>query len=71
MYIYGPPYDNPTFKIGGNINSLLCKNFSTLTDISSLDNCFNNAIYGGAVINADALLLPAKSIGLSCYSEMA
>ena len=71
MYIYSPAYDNPSFKIGGNINSLLCKNFSTLTDISGLDNCFKGALVGGAIMNADALLLPAESIGLSCYSEMA
>ena len=71
MYIFSSEYDNPSFKIGGNINSLLCKNFSTLTDISSLDNCFKGTLVGGAIMNADALLLPAESIGLSCYSEMA
>ena len=71
MYIFSSEYNNPSFKLGGNINSLLCKNFSTLTDISGLDNCFNGALVGGAIMNADALLLPAKNIGLSCYSEMA
>ena len=43
----------PSFKIGGNINSLLCKNFSTLTDISVLDNCFNYTIDGDLVTNID------------------
>ena len=71
MYIFSSEYNNPSFKIGGNINSLLCKNFSTLTDISGLEKCFSKAITGGAIMNADALLLPAESIGLSCYSEMA
>ena len=71
MYIFSPEYNDPAFKIGGNINSLLCKNFSTLTDISGLDKCFKAALVGGAIMNADALLLPAESIGLSCYSEMA
>ena len=71
MYIFSPEYNDPAFKIGGNINSLLCKNFSTLTDISGLDKCFTAALVGGAIMNADALLLPAESIGLSCYSEMA
>lgn len=57
----------PSFKIGGNINSLLCKNFSTLTDISGLDKCFYNAIDGDLVTNIDKLVLPSKQIGLSCY----
>ena len=71
MYIFSSEYNNPSFTIGGNINSLLCKNFSTLTDISGLEKCFSKAFVGGAIMNADALLLPAESIGLSCYSEMA
>ena len=71
MYIYSSDYNDPAFTVGGNINSLLCKNFSTLKDISSLDNCFKGAITGGAIMNADALLLPAESIGLSCYNMMA
>ena len=58
---------NPSFKIGGNINSLLCKNFSTLTDISSLDKCFYNFMDQFVVTNIDELLLPSKQIGLSCY----
>ena len=58
---------NPSFKLGGNINSLLCKNFSTLTDISGLDKCFNYTIDADLVTNIDELLLPSKQIGLSCY----
>ena len=57
----------PSFKLGGNVNSLLCKNFSTLTDISGLDKCFYNAIDASLVTNIDELVLPSKQIGLSCY----
>ena len=72
IYIYSSSIENePAFTVGGNINSLLCKNFSALTDISGIDKCFSNAIRADAIVNADALLLPAESIGLSCYSEMA
>ena len=41
---------NPSFKLGGNINSLLCKNFSTLTDISGLDKCFYAFLYAPYVV---------------------
>lgn len=59
---------NPSFKIGGNINSLLCKSFSTLTDISGLDKCFYSFLYAPkTVTNIDELLIPSKQIGLSCY----
>ena len=59
---------NPSFKLGGNINSLLCKSFSTLTDISGLDKCFYAFLYAPHVVtNIDELLLPSKQIGLSCY----
>ena len=64
---YRTYYTNPSFKLGGNINSLLCKNFSTLTDISGLDKCFYNAIDYETVTNIDELVLPSKQIGLSCY----
>ena len=57
----------PSFKLGGNVNSLLCKSFSTLTDISGLDKCFYNAIDTDLVTNIDELVLPSKQIGLSCY----
>ena len=60
-------HTNPSFRLGGNINSLLCKNFSTLTDISSLDKCFFNFMDQFVVTNIDELLLPSKQIGLSCY----
>lgn len=63
-------YDNPTFTIGGNINSLLCKNFADLKDISRLNGCFNQAIIADSIESADSLLLPAESIGLSCYNQM-
>ena len=59
----------PSFKLGGNVNSLLCKNFSTLTDISGLDKCFINAIGASLVTNIDELMLPSKQIGLSCYDN--
>ena len=61
----------PSFKLGGNVNSLLCKNFSTLTDISGLEKCFINAIDASLVTNIDALLLPSKQVGLSCYRGFA
>ena len=57
----------PSFKLGGNVNSLLCKNFSTLTDISGLDKCFYNFMDQFVVTNIDELVLPSKQIGLSCY----
>ena len=41
-----------------------------MKDISGLDNCFGEAIIAESIVNADALLLPAESIGLSCYSNM-
>ena len=41
---------NPSFKLGGNINSLLCKNFSTLTDISGLEKCFFGFLYAPHVV---------------------
>ena len=50
MYIFSSEYDNPSFKLGGNINSLLCKNFSTLTDISGLDKCFYGFLYAPHVV---------------------
>lgn len=62
---------NPSFKLGGNINSLLCKSFSTLTDISGLDKCFFNFMDQFVVTNIDELLLPSKQIGLSCYQIFA
>ena len=40
----------PSSKLGGNINSLLCKNFSTLTDISGLDKCFYGFLYAPHVV---------------------
>ena len=46
-------YSNPSFKLGGNINSLLCKNFSTLTDISDLSNCFYDFINADSILNID------------------
>ena len=61
----------PSFKLGGNINSLLCKNFSTLTDISGLEKCFRKAIDTDLVTNIDELVLPSKQIGLSCYDIFA
>ena len=71
IYIYSSSSENePAFTVGGNINSLLCKNFSTLTDISGIDKCFSNAIRANDIVNADALLLPAESIGLSGYNEL-
>ena len=71
-YIYGSYIENePVFTIGGNINSLICKNFSNLKDISGIDRCFAKAFLAESIVNADALLLPAESIGLSCYSEIA
>ena len=71
-YIYGSYIENElVFTIGGNINSLICKNFSNLKDISGIDRCFAKAFLAESIVNADALLLPAESIGLSCYSEMA
>ena len=63
-------YKAPHLIIGGNINSLLCKNFADLKDISGLDNCFGEAIIAESIVNADALLLPAESIGLSCYNQI-
>ena len=56
-------YDYPSLKIGGNINSLLCKNFSTLIDISDLSNCFYDFINADSILNIDELLLPSKKIG--------
>ena len=56
-------YSNPSFKLGGNINSLLCKNFSTLTDISDLSNSFFDFINADSILNIDNLLLPSKQIG--------
>ena len=56
-------YNNSSFKLGGNINSLLCKNFSTLTDISDLSNCFYDFINADSILNIDELLLPSKQIG--------
>ena len=41
-----------------------------MKDISGLDNCFGEAIIAESIVNADALLLPAESIGLSCYNEL-
>lgn len=68
IYMYHNVYTNkPAFKLGGNVNSLLCKNFSTLTDISGLNKCFYNAIDTDLVTNIDELVLPSKQIGLSCY----
>ena len=68
IYMHHNAYTRkPSFKLGGNINSLLCKNFSTLTDISGLDKCFINAIDTDLVTNIDELVLPSKQIGLSCY----
>ena len=72
IYMHHDVYTaKPSFKLGGNINSLLCKNFSTLTDISGLDKCFINAIDTSLVTNIDKLLLPSKQVGLSCYSDFA
>ena len=68
IHMYGNVYTSkPSFKLGGNVNSLLCKSFSTLTDISSLDKCFYTAIDTDLVTNIDELVLPSKQIGLSCY----
>ena len=47
---YNGYYTKPSSKLGGNINSLLCKNFSTLTDISSLDKCFFGFLYAPHVV---------------------
>ena len=41
-----------------------------MKDISGLDGCFGEAIIAESIVNADALLLPAESIGLSCYNEL-
>ena len=72
IYMHHNAYTNkPSFNLGGNVNSLLCKNFSTLTDISGLDKCFINAIDTGLVTNIDELLLPSKQVGLSCYRGFA
>ena len=60
---YQEAYGYPSLKIGGNINSLLCKNFSTLTDISDLSNCFFDFINARSILNIDELLLPSKKIG--------
>ena len=65
---YNGYYTKPSSKLGGNINSLLCKNFSALTDISGLDKCFYAFLYAPHVVtNIDELLLPSKQISLSCY----
>ena len=64
-------YNNSSFKLGGNINSLLCKNFSTLTDISDLSNCFYDFINADSILNIDELLLPSKQIGQNCYHQFA
>ena len=64
IYMHHNAYTRkPSFKLGGNINSLLCKNFSTLTDISDLSNCFYNFIGADSILNIDELLLPSKQIG--------
>ena len=47
---YNTYYTKPSSKLGGNINSLLCKNFSTLTDISGLDKCFYAFLYAPHVV---------------------
>ena len=47
---YNGYYTKPSSKLGGNINSLLCKNFSTLTDISGLDKCFYSFLYAPHVV---------------------
>ena len=47
---YNGYYTNPSSKLGGNINSLLCKNFSTLTDISGLEKCFFGFLYAPHVV---------------------
>ena len=68
IYMHHNAYTSkPSFKLGGNVNSLLCKSFSTLTDISSLDKCFFNFMDQFVVTNIDDLLLPSKQVGLSCY----
>ena len=41
-----------------------------MKDISGLDGCFSGAIIAESIVNADALLLPAESIGLSCYNNI-
>ena len=41
-----------------------------MKDISGLDGCFSDAIIAESIVNADALLLPAESIGLSCYNQI-
>ena len=68
---YQEAYGYPSLKIGGNINSLLCKNFSTLTDISDLSNCFYDFINADSILNIDELLLPSKQIGNYCYGHFA
>ena len=60
---YQEAYGYPSLKLGGNINSLLCKNFSTLTDISDLSNSFYDFINADSILNIDELLLPSKQIG--------
>ena len=60
---YQEAYGYPSLKLGGNINSLLCKNFSTLTDISDLSNCFYDFINARSILNIDELLFPSKKIG--------
>ena len=47
---YNGYYTKPSSKLGGNINSLLCKNFSTLTDISGLEKCFFGFLYAPHVV---------------------
>ena len=47
---YNGYYTKPSSKLGGNINSLLCKNFSTLTDISGLEKCFYSFLYAPHVV---------------------
>lgn len=41
-----------------------------MKDISGLDGCFSGAIIAESIVDADALLLPAERIGLSCYNQI-
>ena len=68
---YQEAYGYPSLKIGGNINSLLCKNFSTLIDISDLSNSFYDFINADSILNIDELLIPSKQIGQKCYGYFA
>ena len=65
-----PAYYNHTWRIGGNIHSILCKDFQDLKDLSKYPSCFANFIEKFGVSNADELLLPSTTVPLSGYAQM-